>query len=141
VAIKLVQTGIDTQIARRFRHERQILAALDHPNIARLVDGTAERGLPYFVMDYVEGTQIDEYRDRHTLSISERIELFRGVCSAVQYVQYVHQNLVVHRDLKPSNVLVTTEVCRSCSTSASPNRSSLRCSPVSPMPPGLSSGS
>jgi eukaryotic-like serine/threonine-protein kinase len=108
VAIKVVQTGIDTQeIARRFRHERQILAALDHPNIARLVDGgTTERGLPYFVMDYVEGTRIDEYCDRHKLSITERIGLFRDVCSAVQYV---HQNLVVHRDLKPSNILVTAE--------------------------------
>jgi serine/threonine protein kinase len=108
VAIKLVQTGIDTQeIARRFRHERQILATLDHPNIARLVDGgTTERGLPYFVMDYVEGTRIDDYSDSHKLSIEERIGLFREVCSAVQYV---HQNLVVHRDLKPSNILVTAE--------------------------------
>ena len=108
VAIKLVQTGIDKQeIARRFRHERQILATLDHPNIARLLDGgTTERGLPYFVMDYVEGTRIDEYCDSHKLSISERIKLFRDVCSAVTYV---HQNLVVHRDLKPSNILVTAE--------------------------------
>ena len=108
VAIKLVQAGIDRQeIARRFRHERQILATLDHPNIARLVDGgTTERGLPYFVMDYVEGTRIDDYCDSHKLSISERIKLFRDVCSAVQYV---HQNLVVHRDLKPSNILVTAE--------------------------------
>jgi eukaryotic-like serine/threonine-protein kinase len=108
VAIKLVQTGVDTQeIARRFRHERQILATLDHPNIARLIDGGAtERGVPYFVMDYVEGTRIDDYCDSHKLSIDERIRLFREVCSAVQYV---HQNLVVHRDLKPSNVLVTAE--------------------------------
>jgi len=108
VAIKLVQAGIDTQeIARRFRHERQILATLDHPNIARLVDGgTTERGVPYFVMDYVEGTRIDDYCDSHKLSIEERIRLFREVCSAVQYV---HQNLVVHRDLKPSNILVTVE--------------------------------
>ncbi|MBZ5656959.1 MAG: protein kinase [Acidobacteriia bacterium] len=108
VAIKLVQTGVDTQeIARRFRHERQILATLDHPNIARLVDGgTTERGVPYFVMDYVEGTRIDDYCDRHKLSIEERISLCREVCSAVQYV---HQNLVVHRDLKPGNILVTAE--------------------------------
>jgi eukaryotic-like serine/threonine-protein kinase len=108
VAIKLVQTGIDTaEVARRFRHERQILATLDHPNIARLLDGGAtERGVPYFVMDYVEGTRIDDYCDSHKLSIEERITLFREVCSAVQYV---HQNLVVHRDLKPSNVLVTVE--------------------------------
>lgn len=108
VAIKLVQAGINTdEILRRFRHERQILATFDHPNIAKLLDGgTTEQGLPYFVMDYVEGTRIDEYCDSHKLSVSERIRLFRGVCSAVQYV---HQNLVVHRDLKPSNILVTPD--------------------------------
>jgi len=108
VAIKLVQAGIDTQeILNRFRHERQILAALDHPNIAKLLDGgTTEQGLPYFVMDYVEGTRIDEYSDSHRLSVRERVRLFRDVCSAVQYV---HQNLVVHRDLKPGNILVTAE--------------------------------
>lgn len=108
VAIKLVQAGIDTQeILARFRHERQILAALDHPNIAKLLDGgTTEQGLPYFVMDYVEGTRIDEYSDNHKLSTRERVGLFRDVCSAVQYV---HQNLVVHRDLKPGNILVTAE--------------------------------
>jgi serine/threonine protein kinase len=108
VAIKLVQAGIDTQeILARFRHERQILAALDHPNIAKLLDGgTTEQGLPYFVMDYVEGTRVDEYSDSHKLSIRERVGLFRDVCSAVQYV---HQNLVVHRDLKPGNILVTAE--------------------------------
>jgi eukaryotic-like serine/threonine-protein kinase len=108
VAIKLVQTGINTQeVLRRFRHERQILAALDHPNIARLLDGgTTDDGLPYFVMDYVEGTPINTYCDTHKLAIPERIRLFRDVCSAVHYV---HQNLVVHRDLKPSNILVTPE--------------------------------
>jgi eukaryotic-like serine/threonine-protein kinase len=108
VAIKLVQAGIDTQeILNRFRHERQILAALDHPNIAKLLDGgTTAQGLPYFVMDYVEGTRIDEYSDTHKLSVRERVRLFRDVCSAVQYV---HQNLVVHRDLKPGNILVTPE--------------------------------
>jgi eukaryotic-like serine/threonine-protein kinase len=108
VAIKLVQAGIDTQeMLNRFRHERQILAALDHPNIAKLLDGgTTEQGLPYFVMDYVEGTRIDEYSDSHRLSVRERVRLFRDVCSAVQYV---HQNLVVHRDLKPGNILVTAQ--------------------------------
>jgi eukaryotic-like serine/threonine-protein kinase len=108
VAIKLVQTGVDTEeILRRFRDERQILATFDHPNIAKLLDGgTTGQGLPYFVMDYVEGTRIDEYSESHKLNVSERIRLFRGVCSAVQYV---HQNLVVHRDLKPSNILVTPE--------------------------------
>jgi len=108
VAIKLVQTGVNTQeVLRRFRHERQILAALDHPNIAKLLDGgTTDDGLPYFVMDYVEGTPINTYSDTHKLAISERIRLFRDICSAVHYV---HQNLVVHRDLKPSNILVTPE--------------------------------
>jgi len=108
VAIKLVQAGIDTQeMLNRFRHERQILAALDHPNIAKLLDGgTTAQGLPYFVMDYVEGTRIDEYSDTHKLSVRERLKLFRDVCSGVQYV---HQNLVVHRDLKPGNILVTAE--------------------------------
>jgi non-specific serine/threonine protein kinase/serine/threonine-protein kinase len=108
VAIKIVQANIDTQeILKRFRHERQILATLDHPNIARLLDGgTTPDGLPYFVMDYVEGTRIDEYCLGHRLTIGERVRLFRDVCSAVQYV---HQNLVVHRDLKPGNVLVSPE--------------------------------
>lgn len=108
VAIKLVQAGVNTEeILRRFRHERQILATFDHPNIAKLLDGgTTEHGLPYFVMDYVEGTRIDEYCESHKLNVSERIRLFRGVCSAVQYV---HQNLVVHRDLKPGNILVTPD--------------------------------
>jgi eukaryotic-like serine/threonine-protein kinase len=108
VAIKLVRADVDTQaVLRRFRQERQILAPLDHPNITRLLDGgTTEQGLPYFVMDYVEGTRIDRYCDSHKLSINERIKLFREVCSAVQYV---HQNLVVHRDLKPGNILVTAE--------------------------------
>lgn len=108
VAIKLVQAGVHTEeILRRFRHERQILATFDHPNIAKLLDGgTTEQGLPYFVMDYVEGTRIDEYCESHKLNVSERIRLFRGVCSAVQYV---HQNLVVHRDLKPGNILVTPD--------------------------------
>jgi eukaryotic-like serine/threonine-protein kinase len=104
VAIKLVQAGIDTQqILNRFRHERQILAALDHPNIAKLLDGgTTAQGLPYFVMDFVEGTRIDEYCDSHRLSVLERVRLFREVCSAAQYV---HQNLVVHRD-NPYNFAV-----------------------------------
>ena len=108
VALKVVQADIDAQeLVHRFRHERQILATLDHPNIAKLLDGgTTDAGLPYFVMDYVEGTRIDEYCERHALPLAARIELFRGVCSAVQYV---HQNLVVHRDLKPANILVTAE--------------------------------
>jgi len=108
VAIKLVRQGIDTDaVLRRFRQERQILAPLDHPNITKLLDGgSTEDELPYFVMDFVEGTRIDEYCDSHKLSITERITLFREVCSAVQYI---HQNLVVHRDLKPTNIMVTAE--------------------------------
>jgi non-specific serine/threonine protein kinase/serine/threonine-protein kinase len=108
VAIKLVKPGMDSEeILRRFRHERQILASLDHPNIARLYDGgTTEDGLPYFVMEHIEGIPIDEYGDQHKLSTVERLKLFQTVCSAVQYA---HRNLVVHRDIKPSNILVTAE--------------------------------
>jgi eukaryotic-like serine/threonine-protein kinase len=106
VAIKLIKRGMDTDfIVRRFRHERQILASLDHPNIARLLDGgTTGDGLPYFVMEYVEGHPIYRYCDEHQLSIIDRLKLFREVCAAVQYA---HDNLVIHRDLKPTNILVT----------------------------------
>src|SRR5262249_11433822 len=108
VAIKLVQRGMDVDfVIRRFRHERQILASLDHPNIARLLDGGATpSGLPYFVMEYIEGQPIDEYCDHNRLSTVERLKLFRQVCAAVQYA---HQNLVVHRDIKPGNILVTSD--------------------------------
>jgi serine/threonine protein kinase len=108
VAIKFVKRGMDTEaILRRFRHERQILANLDHPNIAKLLDGgTTEDGLPYFVMDYVDGLPIDVYCDTHKLPIEERLKLFRTVCSAVHYA---HQNHVVHRDLKPSNIFVAAD--------------------------------
>jgi len=108
VAIKLVKRGMDTDnILRRFRHERQILAALDHPNIARLLDGgVSEDGLPYFVMEYIAGKPITEYCDSHQLSTEARLNLFRQVCAAVHYA---HQNLVVHRDLKPGNILVSEE--------------------------------
>ena len=107
-AIKLIRRGMDTEdILRRFRNERQILAALNHPGIARLLDGgMTEEGLPYFVMEYIDGAPLDHYCDQHRLSISKRLDLFMGVCEAVQYA---HQNLVVHRDLKPSNILVTGE--------------------------------
>lgn len=106
VAIKVVKRGMDTDLVlARFRNERQILASFDHPNIARLFDGgSTETGLPYFIMEYVEGQAIDEYCDSHRLSTAARLELFRTVCSAVQYA---HQNLVIHRDIKPSNILVT----------------------------------
>lgn len=108
VAIKVIKRGMDTDfIVHRFRTERQILANLEHPNIARLLDGGAtDDGLPYLVMEYVEGQPIDQYADQNHLSIAQRLQLFRTVCSAVQYA---HQNLVVHRDLKPSNILVTRD--------------------------------
>lgn len=108
VAIKLVTAGFDHEtIIQRFRNERQILAGLDHPNIARLLDGgTAESGAPYFVMEYVEGQTITEYCDTHRLTTIERLKLFRTVCSAVHFA---HQNLIVHRDIKPANILVTDD--------------------------------
>jgi len=108
VAIKLVRAGQDTDfIVSRFKNERQILAGLDHPNIARLLDGgTTEEGVPYFVMELIEGQPITEYCDSRNLPIVERVKLFFAVCSAVQYA---HQRLIVHRDIKPSNILVTLE--------------------------------
>ena len=107
-AVKLIKRGMDTDfVVQRFRNERQILANLDHPNIARLLDGGAtEADLPYFVMEYVEGAPIIKYANANKLSTTERLRLFRTVCSAVQYA---HQNLVIHRDLKPSNILVTKD--------------------------------
>jgi serine/threonine protein kinase/tetratricopeptide (TPR) repeat protein len=108
VAIKVLRRGMDTDdIVRRFRTERQILASLDHPNIARLLDGgTTDDGLPYLVMEYVEGTPVTDYCDRQRLTTNARLRLFRTICAAVQHA---HQNLVVHRDLKPGNILITTE--------------------------------
>ena len=107
VAIKFVKPGAETEeILRRFKNERQVLASLEHPNISRLLDGGTDRGIPYLVMEYVEGTQIDKYCSSRRLSVNERLNLFCIVCSAVQYA---HQSLVVHRDIKPSNILVTSE--------------------------------
>ncbi|HXF04726.1 MAG TPA: protein kinase [Blastocatellia bacterium] len=108
VAIKLLRRGMDTELVlHRFRNERQILASLDHPNIARLLDGgTTEDGAPYLVMEYIEGLPIHEYCDDHKLSTEDRLRLFRQVCAAVQYA---HQRLVIHRDIKPSNILVGRE--------------------------------
>ena len=108
VALKLVRGGFVTEEAlRRFRLEREILARLEHPHIARLLDGgLTETGWPYFVMEYVAGTPITAYCDEHKLSIPERLTLFRSVCAAVHYA---HQNLVVHRDLTPNNILVTAD--------------------------------
>lgn len=108
VAIKLIKRGMDTDfIIKRFRNERQILAVLDHPHIARLLDGgSTEDGLPYFVMEYVEGEPLYSYCEIKRLAIVERLKLFRKICSAVQYA---HNNLIIHRDLKPSNVIVNDE--------------------------------
>lgn len=108
VALKIVNRGMNTEfILRRFRNERQILAGLDHVNIARLHDGgTTEDGLPYFAMEYIEGKDLLAWCDAHSLSITKRLNLFLDVCGAVAYA---HRNLVVHRDLKPSNIFVTAE--------------------------------
>ncbi|MGI8509385.1 MAG: protein kinase domain-containing protein [Gemmatimonadaceae bacterium] len=108
VAVKLIRPQLATAgMASRFRRERQILAALEHRNIARLLDGGAtEQGEPFFVMEYVEGTPITTYCDEHRLSIQARLRLFLQACAAVQHA---HGKLVVHRDLKPANILVTAD--------------------------------
>ncbi len=107
VAIKFIKRGMDTEeILRRFKIEQQTLAGLDHPFIAKIIDGgTTDDSLPYFVMEYIDGIPITEYCDQNKLSIEQRLELFTKVCSAVSYA---HQNLIVHRDLKPSNILITS---------------------------------
>ena len=105
VAIKIVRGGFDSStLAERFRQERQILANLSHPNIARLLDGgTTPDGLPYLVMEFIAGKPLTSYCNDHQLDITERLRLFRQACSAVEYA---HQRLVIHRDLKPGNILV-----------------------------------
>jgi eukaryotic-like serine/threonine-protein kinase len=106
VAIKAIRSGLGTEFfLRRFENERRILARPDHPNIAAFLDGGAtEESVPYVVMEFVNGTPIDEYCASSRLTVRQRLELFRAVCAAVQYA---HQNLIVHRDLKPANILVT----------------------------------
>ena len=107
VALKLVRGGLslDDHLVRRFVEERQILASLEHPRIARLLDGgITHEGLPWFALEYVEGLPIDRYCPSSPLPLESRLDLFLAVCHAVQYA---HQNLVVHRDLKPGNILVT----------------------------------
>jgi eukaryotic-like serine/threonine-protein kinase len=105
VALKLIRHGMDTpKNIARFEKERDILAGLNHPNIAGLIDGgVTDFGLPYLVMDYVDGKPIDEYADEQRLTIRERIKLFITICNVVQYA---HSNMVIHRDLKPANILV-----------------------------------
>ncbi|MGH8459470.1 MAG: serine/threonine-protein kinase, partial [Nevskiales bacterium] len=105
VAIKVVKRGMDTEgVLRRFRHERRILASLEHPNIARVLDGgSTPDGLPYLVMEHVDGQTITTFSDQRGLRLRDRLRLFRKVCQAVEHA---HRNLIVHRDLKPSNILV-----------------------------------
>jgi hypothetical protein len=108
VAIKIVRPGIvSPETVGRFRLEREILATLDHPAIARLLDaGSTDEGLPYFVMDYVEGQPLVAWCEQHKADVVRRLELFRAVCSGVQHA---HDHMVLHRDLKPANILVTAE--------------------------------
>ena len=108
VAVKIVKRGMDTDfVVKRFRQERRILASLNHPNIAKLFEGgTTRDGLPYFVMEYVNGENLLSFCSRKNLQLAARLTLFREVCAALIYA---HQNLVVNRDLKPSNILITPE--------------------------------
>ena len=105
VALKFVRAALGSaEMVARFRREEQILASLNHPNIAQLYGGAVSHEMPFFVMEYVEGLRIDEYCHVQRAATGERLQLFRKVCAAVHYA---HQHLVVHRDLKPSNILVT----------------------------------
>src|SRR5689334_13931296 len=106
VALKLVKAGMNSrEVLARFESERQALALMNHPAIAKVVDaGSTPQGAPYFVMEYVAGVPITAYCDNHRLSTRERLELFRHVCEGVQHA---HQKAIIHRDLKPSNILVT----------------------------------
>ncbi|QOY88299.1 serine/threonine-protein kinase [Paludibaculum fermentans] len=107
VAIKVLRHGLESEFAlARIRYERQILSNLEHPNIARMIDGGESGGLPYIVLEFVEGESLTTYCENHRLTVPQRLELFQQVCEAVQYA---HQHLVVHRDLKPSNILVTAD--------------------------------
>jgi len=105
VALKVVSSEwIPGQVLTRFANERQALAMMDHPSIARIFDaGATPKGRPYFVMEYIEGVPLTQYCDRKRMAIGQRLELFLSVCRAVQHA---HQKGVIHRDLKPSNVLV-----------------------------------
>jgi serine/threonine protein kinase/tetratricopeptide (TPR) repeat protein len=108
IALKIIKPGMDSrQVIARFEAERQVLALLDHPNIARIFDaGTTEAGRPYFVMEYIKGVPSDDYCDQYRLNIEQRLRLFLQVCEAVQYA---HQKGIIHRDIKPSNILVCAE--------------------------------
>jgi len=106
VALKIIKLGMDTKsVIARFEAERQALALMDHPNIAKVFDaGATESGRPYFVMELVRGVKITEYCDQHSLTTDDRLKLFIQVCQAVQHA---HQRGIIHRDIKPSNILVT----------------------------------
>lgn len=142
VAIKLLlREAVSEEFILRFKQERQVLAALDHPNIARILDGgDMPDGMPYYVMEYVDGLPLDEYCDQKSLSITERLRIFQQVCSAVEYL---HQNSIVHRDLKPGNILVSNEgsvklldfgiaKLMGAGAFANPNLTSARGSPMTP---------
>jgi serine/threonine protein kinase len=138
VALKIIKPGMDTrQVIARFEAERQALAMMDHPNIAKVLDaGTTDSGRLYFVMELVKGVPITKYCDDKKLSVRDRLELFLPVCHAVQHA---HQKGIIHRDIKPTNVLVAeydNHAVPKSSTSASPRRPlksspSARCSPSS----------
>ncbi len=106
VALKVIKLGMDTkQVVARFEAERQALAMMDHPNIARVLDaGATDTGRPYFVMELVRGIRITDYCDQTSLNTKERLDLFIKVCQAIQHA---HQKGIIHRDIKPSNILVT----------------------------------
>jgi len=108
VALKVIKLGMDTrQVVARFEAERQALALMDHPNIAKVLDaGSTEAGRPYFVMELVRGNRITEYCDQNKLSTRERLTLFLQICGAIQHA---HQKGIIHRDVKPSNILVTVQ--------------------------------
>ena len=108
VAMKLIKAGMDTkQVIARFESERQALAMMEHPAIARIYDaGETEQGRPFFVMEYVPGVPITTYCDQNRLSLPDRLELFTQVCDGVQHA---HQKAIIHRDLKPSNILITVQ--------------------------------
>ena len=122
VALKLIKVGMDTrEVVARFQSERQALALMDHPAIAKVFDaGSTPQGRPYFVMEYVAGLPITDYCDKHKLTARQRLELFIQVCEGVQHA---HQKAIIHRDLKPSNILVARSMASRCpgsSTSAWP---------------------
>jgi len=146
-ALKLLHPGMASHsLLQRFRTERQILAVLEHPNIARLLDGgTTDAGLPYLVMEYIDGVSLDRYCDEHVLDCRERVELFFQVCDAVAFA---HRGLVVHRDLKPGNILVTEDgapklldfgIAKLLDAEAIPGGDDLTRTGLRPMSPGYAS--